>query len=120
MVNRIDIPDSVTSIGEWAFSRCYSLTSITIPNGVTRIERSAFGHCKSLTSITIPKSVNYIGKNALCLNSSLTTINYLGTKSQWEAIEKLRGYEGNGDFLHWDQSTDNYTVYCSDGTIDKN
>ena len=46
------IPNSVTSIGEYAFRYCSSLTSITIPNSVTSIGEYAFRYCSSLTSIT--------------------------------------------------------------------
>ena len=56
----ITIPDSVTSIGEWAFWYCTNLTSITIPNSVTTIGYYAFAHCSNLTSITIPNSVTTI------------------------------------------------------------
>ena len=51
------IPNSVTSIGRWAFYGCEGLTSITIPNSVTSIGSSAFSGCSGLTSITIPNSV---------------------------------------------------------------
>ncbi len=57
----ITIPNSVTSIGEWAFHGCFSLTSITIPDSVTSIGESAFQDCHSLTSVTIPESVVSIG-----------------------------------------------------------
>ena len=60
----ITIPDSVTSIGNSAFNGCYSLTSITIPDGVTSIGITAFNGCYSLTSITIPDSVTSIGDGA--------------------------------------------------------
>ena len=46
------IPNSVTSIGNYAFSNCSSLTSVTIPNSVTNIGEEAFSWCSSLTSIT--------------------------------------------------------------------
>ena len=36
------IPDGVTSIGDWAFSRCEGLTSVTMPDSVTSIEDHAF------------------------------------------------------------------------------
>ncbi|MCR4736917.1 MAG: leucine-rich repeat protein, partial [Bacteroidales bacterium] len=70
----ITIPNSVTSIGNYAFWGCSSLTSITIPNSVTSIGDYAFSHCSSLTSITIPNSVTSIGNYAFYICSSLTSI----------------------------------------------
>ncbi len=55
------IPDSVTGIGNGAFSGCDSLTSINIPDSVTTIGNRAFSGCKSLKSINIPNSVTSIG-----------------------------------------------------------
>ena len=52
---------SVTSIGDWTFSRCSGLTSVTIPNSVTSIGGAAFYNCSSLTSVTIGNSVTSIG-----------------------------------------------------------
>ena len=70
----ITIPDSVTRIGDSAFNGCTSLTNITIPNSVTDIGRSAFEGCSSLTSITIPDSVTWIGYSAFEGCASLTSI----------------------------------------------
>jgi len=58
------IPNSVTSIGNYAFYYCTGLTSVTIPDSVTSIGNHAFGDCTSLTSITIPDSVTSIGDSA--------------------------------------------------------
>ena len=68
------IPNSVTSIGDYAFAYCSSLTSVTIPNSVTGIGNYAFLGCRGLTSITIPNSVTSIGYNAFEYCDGLTSI----------------------------------------------
>ena len=70
----ITIPDSVTSIGGGAFGDCASLESITIPDSVTSISWAAFRGCASLTSVTIPDSVTSIGVSAFLDCTSLTSV----------------------------------------------
>ena len=70
----VTIPDSVTSIGNYAFCECYSLTSVTIPDSVTTIGNSAFSFCFALTSVTIPDGVTTIGDEAFCECESLTSV----------------------------------------------
>ena len=70
----IVIPNSVTSIGEMAFSYCSGLTSIKIPNSVKSIGREAFVLCSGLTSVTIGYSVESIGDYAFDGCSGLTSI----------------------------------------------
>ena len=65
---------NVTSIGNFSFESCKSVTTITIPNSVTSIGMYAFMLCSSLTTITIPDSVTSIGMYAFQLCSSLATI----------------------------------------------
>ena len=73
-LSSIVIPDSVTSIGEWAFSDCSSLFNIVIPKSVTSIGDCAFIGCSSLSSIVIPNSVTSIGDSAFLGCSSLSNI----------------------------------------------
>ena len=68
------IPDSVTSIGESAFSGCKGLTSVTIGNGVTSIGSDAFAGCTRLTSVTIGNSVTSIGSDAFAGCTGLTSV----------------------------------------------
>ena len=69
-----DVIYSVTSIGDYAFRNCSSLTSVTIPNSVTSIGGSAFYHCYGLTSVTIPNSVTSIGDEAFSDCNGLTSV----------------------------------------------
>ena len=68
------IPSSVTSIGDWAFKDCGSLSTIVIPSSVTSIGKGAFSRCSSLSEIVIPSSVTSIGDWAFKDCGSLSTI----------------------------------------------
>ena len=70
----VTIPNSVTAIGEYAFSNCSGLTSVSIPNSVTSIGDCAFSSCSGLTSVTIGNSVTSIGKYAFSNCSRLTKL----------------------------------------------
>ena len=63
-ITAVNIPDTITSIGGYAFAVCTSLAGVTIPTSVTFIGNRAFSNCISLTSITIPSSVTEIGYRA--------------------------------------------------------
>ena len=73
-LSSVNIPDSVTSIGEFAFMGCTGLTSMTIPNSVTSIGIAAFAGCSGLTSVTISNSVTSIGNSAFENCSELTSV----------------------------------------------
>ena len=61
----LEIPNSVTSIGDCAFMGCGFIGTLTIPNSVTSIGKSAFSNCVNFTgSLTIPNSVTSIGESA--------------------------------------------------------
>ncbi|MBQ6265265.1 MAG: leucine-rich repeat domain-containing protein [Clostridia bacterium] len=73
-IKSVTIGNSVTSIGDYAFSGCSRLTSVTIGNSVTSIGNSAFYNCTGLTSITIPDSVTSIGNKAFYCCTGLTSV----------------------------------------------
>lgn len=68
------VPNSVTTIGHYAFGGCTGLTAITIPNSVTNIEYTAFQGCSNLSSVIIGEYVESIGKSAFEYCSSLTSV----------------------------------------------
>jgi len=85
----LTIPDSVTSIGNYAFRGCYALTSLTIPNSVTSIGYGAFSDCNALTSLTIPNSVTSIGDGTFRGCYALTTVDL--TAFDGTAVPRLEG-----------------------------
>lgn len=95
-------PESITGIGEYAFSMCKGLTKITIPALVSSIKENAFSYCTALNSITIenpvPPILNYsynvfyqVNKSTCILNVPYgTTNNYLNAY-QWRDFYNIAG-----------------------------
>ncbi len=81
----ITLPESVTTIMDYAFSGCSGLTSITIPSGATTIGKYAFYGCSGLTSIAIPSSVTTIGSYAFYNCSGLTSMTIPNTVTTIES-----------------------------------
>ena len=92
-VINVGIPEGVTSIGDYAFYDCSSLTSVTFGgNGqLTSIGIYAFEYCSSLTSVEIPSSVTSIGWGAFEYCSKLTKVYYGGNLEEWAKISMEYG-----------------------------
>ncbi len=71
---KIVIPNSVTTIGKYAFQDCIDITEVIIPNSVTSIPEYAFSGCKNLTNVVLPNALEHIGDDAFAACSSLKTV----------------------------------------------
>ena len=85
------ISDSVTEIGENAFSGCSDLANVTIANGVASIGQYAFESCSGLTNITIPGSITSIGEYAFVDCSSIENV-YINNLAAWCNIDFENAY----------------------------
>lgn len=103
----LTLPSSVTSIGRGAFHGCWKLTSLTIPSGVTSIGNYAFYGCSGLTSLIIPSGVTSIGKWAFRGCSGLTSIYVYPENLPELGIDIFNGCDAK-----------NCTVYVPKGTYD--
>ena len=104
----VTIPDSVTNIGNCALSSCTHLTNVTIGSGVTSIGSSAFYGCRSLTSITIPDSVTSIGYGTFIGCTSLKRVYIPDTVTT--IGEKAFGYLLN------DEAIEGFTIIGKTGS----
>lgn len=82
----VTIPSSVQTIGKRAFEACNQLKSIVLPSGIAVIAVSTFEDCEALETITIPASVTRVEEDAFW-GTGLKTVQYTGTKTQWDAIK---------------------------------
>ncbi len=104
------IPESVTAIGDFAFKYCnikkLDHPCLSINNGVA-VKDGKLLYCASRASeIAIPEAVTVIGENAFFACNSLTSVEFAGTKEEWNKIEKD---------VNWNKRIAIKSVKCSDG-----
>ena len=73
-LEKISMSDKVTSIGAYAFYECVALESFTVPAGVTQIYIGTFSYCPALKSVMMSDNVTYIGKEAFISCRSMERI----------------------------------------------
>ena len=73
-MQHVVIPNTVRTIGMWAFGPCQYLTEVVIPNSVTEIGQGAFGGCHNIASVTLPDSITAIASQTFDADTSLVSI----------------------------------------------
>ena len=111
----VEIPSTVTSIGQQVFRSCTGLTTVTIPEGVTTIGAYAFHVCRNLTTVNISSTVTTIGSYVFYGCNKLETITSLRTTRPSIQSNTFREVKSGGtlyvptgsDYATWMQ-TGNY------------
>lgn len=113
-LTEVTIPSSVVSVGAYAFAQCLLLKTATVQSTVMSLEM--FGSALKLDHLTISQNVKKIQAGALQYCESLSQINYEGTVSQWNAIEKDTNWTGYDDDTP-SHKTHLSKIICTDGTL---
>jgi len=108
----LTIPDSVTYIGVAAFRGLLRLESLTIPDSVITIRNGAFMNCRALTSVIIGNSVTTIEQGAFDSCLSLTSVTIPNSVTSFGPIEQL----GHANFCPFYNTHENLTIRCYEGS----
>lgn len=88
LLKKVELPATLTSIGDYAFAFCEELQSVTSPESLTAIGDEAFSGCSTLSTITIPYKVAFVGINAFQDCTNLTSV-------KWDAVACEIYHDGN-------------------------
>ena len=108
-IKSVTIPESVTEIGDYAFSGCIGLTSVVIPNSVTKIGNYAFYCGYGLESVVIGSGVASIGESAFESCNALTSM---------QSFISAENLFAPGDYAFYDVDKDACTLYVPKGAKD--
>ena len=123
----ITFDGDVTSIGDWAFGYCSSLTNIFLPDKVNNIGEYAFRECTSLTRISIPQSVTSIANSAFFSCTSLSSFGgkystpdglYLIDQNNCLLSVAIGAIDGSVTLPDYVTSIDGFAFYACDGITD--
>lgn len=108
-IEEVTLPDSIETIGIYAFGFS-NIREIIIPQKTLTTGCSILDSCSSLKKVIIKSKTIELARDLFYQCYSLTEIQFYGTIFEWQELKK------DGD---WDAGTNEYTIYCTDGTIAK-
>ena len=109
-LERVEFGNNITQIGKKAFFNCTSLSIIYLPDSLLTLGELAFSHCTNLSTVYIGKHITKLEMRVFEDCKNLTDIYFSGTVDEWNKIEKDD---------EWDTGTPDYVIHCIDGDISK-
>lgn len=96
-LRKIELPETLKSLGEGSFRECSSLESMTIPSGVTRLPKFLFYWCENLKRVKLPAKLTAIERGCFCFCRSLESVSFpsglknigMNAFSRCESLEKI-------------------------------
>ncbi len=102
---RIELPDSVTDLGEYAFAQCNKLRTVTVSAGIKTIKSGAFAYCFSLERVIFRGKPEEINDQAFENDSKITDVYFTGTEAEKNRI-KIGFYNSYLENAKWHFNTD--------------
>lgn len=88
-IKEITLPGSITEMGNGVFFKCLNLEKVIVEEGITTIPKVTFSDASALKEISLPSSLTSIGDSAFFNCNILATVNYPGTKEEWNSKVKV-------------------------------
>ena len=115
VIESVELPDTITSIGESAFDTCRKMHTIKLQPGIKILERKAFHNCAALTELILPEGVEEIGDCAFFGCEALRIISFPASVkkiSPW--IFASSSYDNDNSYIHKDLYLDEKTLFRAD------
>lgn len=109
-ITTMQLPATVTQLGEGVFNGCQQLTNMVIPEGVTELGKALFAYCSVLTSVTLPTTLQRVGKESFYACPSLESI----------VLPASLKTIGSGAFNSCSKLMNVYSMATTPGTIEGN
>lgn len=116
-ISAITLPESVSSIGNYAFAENRHLTEISIPQAVTKLSYGAFQGCSGLTKATIPETVTSIESEVFDKCQALTIYGVKDSVADAYAERHAIPFESTGNAVYQGAVNDQLSWNYTDGTL---
>lgn len=113
----VTLPESVSTIGNYAFADNRHLAEITIPQAVTKLSYGSFQGCSGLTKATVPETVTTIEDEVFDKCETLTIYGVKDSVADAYADQHAIPFEATGNAVYQGAVNDQLTWSYTDGTL---